>query len=231
MSTIIELLEEYTSNYNSELFANFIGSVDSFELHDMDNDIKANGWGIKKITDVDNVEDFMTIFQIFYRLTGRLPLSNGLLVIPGGDARPEEDRVNMKSLYEMFKHTNSHGLVSLPFLGLIQYYLEKNDHSLTKSELTEPYPNLLYITLSGARDFRFETVSDLTAKLSFLLKHAIVQNIQKKRKNANTNVNNGCIFNPKINDPLVTVIDILDDILCRTQKNNVSLYPTSGTNS
>ena len=92
----------------------------------------------------------------------------------------------MKSLYEMFKHKNSHGLVSLPFLGLIQYYSEKNDHSLTKSELTEPYPNLLYITLSGARDFRFETVSDLTAKLSFLLKHAIVQNIQKKRKNANT---------------------------------------------
>ena len=31
----------------------------------------------------------------------------------------------MKNLYEMFKHTNSHGLVSLPFLGLIQYYLEK----------------------------------------------------------------------------------------------------------
>ena len=56
------MLEEYTSNYISELFANFIGSVDSFELHDMDNDIKANGWGIKKITDVDNVEDFMTIF-------------------------------------------------------------------------------------------------------------------------------------------------------------------------
>ena len=140
----------------------------------------------KKITDVDNAKDFMKIFQIFYQLIGRLPLSNGLLVIPDGDAPPGEDRVNMKSLYEMFKHKNSHGLVSLPFLGLIQYYSEKNDHSLTKSELTEPYPNLLYITLSGARDFRFETVSDLTAKLSFLLKHAIVQNIQKKRKNANT---------------------------------------------
>ena len=91
----------------------------------MDNDIKANGWGIKKITDVNNAEDFMTIFQTFYQLTGRLPLSNGLLVIPDGDSLPGEDRVNMKNLYEMFKHTNSHGLVSLPFLGLIQYYLEK----------------------------------------------------------------------------------------------------------
>ena len=91
----------------------------------MDHDIKANGWGIKKITDVNNAEDFMTIFQTFYQLTGRLPLSNGLLVIPDGDPPPGGDRVNMKNLYEMFKHTNSHGLVSLPFLGLIQYYLEK----------------------------------------------------------------------------------------------------------
>ena len=41
----------------------------------MDHDIKANGWGIKKITDANNAEDFMTIFQTFYQLTGRLPLT------------------------------------------------------------------------------------------------------------------------------------------------------------
>ena len=73
----------------------------------MDNDITANGWGIKKITDVNNAEDFMAIN--FHQLTGRLPLSNGLLVITDGDpppAPPGEDRVNMKSLYEMFKTRN-----------------------------------------------------------------------------------------------------------------------------
>ena len=69
----------------------------------------------------------MTIFPTFYQLTGRLPLSNGLLVIPDGNPPPGEDRVDMKSLHEMFKHTNSYGLVSLPLLGLIQYYLEQND--------------------------------------------------------------------------------------------------------
>ena len=31
----------------------------------MDGDIKANGWGIKKITDFKNTEDFITIFQTF----------------------------------------------------------------------------------------------------------------------------------------------------------------------
>ena len=103
----------------SELFADFIRSTDLLNLQDMDNDIKANEWGIKKMTDVNSAEDFMTIFQAFYQLTGRLSLSNGLLVIPVGDPPPGEDRVNMKSMYEIFRHTNSHGLVSLPFLGLI----------------------------------------------------------------------------------------------------------------
>ena len=103
----------------SELFADFIRSTDLLNLQDMDNDIKANEWGIKKITDVNSAEDFMTIFQAFYQLTGRLSLSNGLLVIPVGDPPPGEDRVNMKSMYEIFRQTNSHGLVSLPFLGLI----------------------------------------------------------------------------------------------------------------
>ena len=64
----------------------------------MDEDIKSNGWGIKKITDVNNAEDFISIFQTFYQLTGCLPLSNGLLVIPDGDPPPGEDRINMKSL-------------------------------------------------------------------------------------------------------------------------------------
>ena len=155
-----EIIETIESNYRiarrvyqqlyidiSVLFADFIRSMNSFEIHDMDNDIKANEWAIKKITDVNDAEDFMTIFQTFYQITGRLPLSNGLLIIPDGDAPPGEDRVNMKNLYELFRHTNSHGLVSLPFLGLIQYYLEKSDHSLIKSTLTELYSNLSYITL------------------------------------------------------------------------------------
>ena len=58
----------------SELFANFIRSIDPLNSQDMDNNIKANGWGIKEITDVNNAEGFMTIFQTFYQLTGRLSL-------------------------------------------------------------------------------------------------------------------------------------------------------------
>ena len=64
----------------------------------MDEDIKSNGWGIKKITDSNNAENFISIFQTFYQLTDRLPFSNDLLVIPDGDPPPGEDRINMKSL-------------------------------------------------------------------------------------------------------------------------------------
>ena len=98
--------------------------------------------GIKRIIDVKDAEDFVNIFQTFYQLTDRLPLSNGLLVIPDGDPPPGEKRVNMKSLYDMFKNSNSHGLVSLPFLGILQYYLERNDFSMIQDALTELYSNL-----------------------------------------------------------------------------------------
>ena len=80
-----------------------------------------------------------------------MPLSNGLLVVPDSDPLPE-DRVNMKSLYNIFRHTNSQGLVSLPLLGVLQFYLKKKeDFSLIKKALTELYQNLSYITLSEAR--------------------------------------------------------------------------------
>ena len=114
----------------TELFAEFIRSLSSYEISDMNEDIKANGWGIKKINEVSDAQELMKIFQDFYSLTGRLLLSNNLLVVPDGDAPPE--KLNMRHLYDLFKNTNSHGIVSLPFLGLIQYYLEENDQSLIK---------------------------------------------------------------------------------------------------
>ena len=50
----------------SELFAQFIRSVLPLDLQDMDENIKSNGWGIKKLTDVENSLDLINIFQTFY---------------------------------------------------------------------------------------------------------------------------------------------------------------------
>ena len=166
--------------------------------------------GNKKISEVSDAQEVLKIFQDFYSLTGRLPLSNNLLVVPDGDAPPEE-KLNMRHFYDLFKNTNSHEIVSLPFLGLIQYYLEENDHSLIKNTTTELYYNLSYMTLSGGRGFRFDDISELTARLSILLKHATLGN-NKLREIGNENlakkINEERIFEPKIEDPLDEVIEI-----------------------
>ena len=117
-----------------ELFAEFISSLSSYEIHDMYKDIKANGSGIKKITENSGTQELLKLFQDFYTIMGRLPLSNSLLVVPDGNTPPEE-KINLRQLYDLFKNTNSHGLVSLPFLELLQFYLEGNDHSLIKKML------------------------------------------------------------------------------------------------
>ena len=88
-------------------------------MQDINEDIKTNGWGIKKVTEIQDAQELLKIFQNFYTMTGRLPTSNGLLVVPDGDAAPGENKINMKQLYDLFKNSNSHGIVSLPFLGLI----------------------------------------------------------------------------------------------------------------
>ena len=196
----------------SELFADFIRSLSTFEQQDLDEDIRANCWGIKKISEVSDSEEVLKIFQDFYSLTGRLPLSNSLLVVPDGDAPPDE-KLNMKNFYELFKNTNSHGIVSSPFLGLIQYYLEENDQSLTKNAILELYYNLSYMTLSRGRDFRFEAISNLTARLSFLLKHATLGN-KRLREIENENlakkINEDRIFEAKIEDPFDEVLEVID---------------------
>ena len=68
-------------------------------------------------------------------------------------------------------------------------------------------------------------MSDLTAKSSFLLKHATFQNIEETENShiANGhNINSGCLFTPKIEDPLDTVIEILDDPYAEHKK---AMYP------
>ena len=84
----------------------------------MDEDIAANGWEIIKISEVTDSGEMLKIFQDFFSLIGRLPLSNSLLVVPDGDAPPDE-KLNMKQLYDLFKNTDFYKVVSLPFLGLI----------------------------------------------------------------------------------------------------------------
>ena len=102
--------------------------------------------------------------------------------MPDGDAQPGENKVNMKQLYDLFKNTGSHGLVSLPFLVFLLHFFESSqDLKFIKDATTELYKNLSYMSLSSARNFEFDAVSNFIAHLSFIIKKNTIE--KKKKKN------------------------------------------------
>ena len=189
--------------------------MDSYEIQDIEEDMKVNGWGtVEKISEINDSIRMLNLFQDFYTSTGRLPAFNGLLVVPDGDTSENSNKVNMKNLYDLFKNTKSHGLVSLPFLGLLLHFFEsEKDLYLIKNATTELYKNLSYMTLSGARNLEFEAVSDFIARLSVIIKGNTIQNInntEDENISLAEQINAGRIFDPVVNDPLDDVIEIMD---------------------
>ena len=155
----------------------------------------------------------MNIFQEFYVATGRLPTFNKLLVVPDGDALPNE-KINIKHIYDLFKNTASNRLVSMPFLGLLLYYLhDKHKLGLLKQATSELYRNLSYAMLSGERPLEFEAISHFIGELAFSIKSFTVQNNRQKEiemKKIAKAINDGRIFEPVIDDPLDDVVEIMD---------------------
>ena len=82
---------------------------------------------------------------MFYYVNGRFSLTNGLLIVPDREVSEGEEKINLKQLYNMFKDTNSHGLVSLQFLYTLEIF-SGVDKSIPKSAITELYKNLSYET-------------------------------------------------------------------------------------
>ena len=89
----------------------------------------------------------------------------------------------MKQLYDLFKNTGSHGVVSLPFLGLLFHFFEsEKDLVYVKHATTELYRNLSYMTLSGRRQLEIQAVSDLIGQLSFAIKSFTVQTKRNRKR-------------------------------------------------
>ena len=86
-------------------FIEYIHSLND-EIQQLDDDLKVNGWGTKSLLEIENAYELLTIFQMFYCFNGRLPLTNGLLIVPVGEVPKSTKKINLKHLYEMFKDTN-----------------------------------------------------------------------------------------------------------------------------
>ena len=166
----------------AELFHEYIQSIDSYEQQGIEEDMKINGCGtVESISEIKDSMRLLNIFQDFYTATGRLPTFNELLIVPDGEAQPGENKINMKQLYNLFKNTDSHGLVSLPFLGLLFHYFEsEKDLIYVKNATTELYKNLSYMTLSGSRNLEIEAACDFIGQLSFIIKSNTIQNLKQR---------------------------------------------------
>ena len=128
-------------------FIEYINSLDKYEIEQLDDDIKASRYGIKSILEIESTNELLKIFELFHYLNRRLLLTNDLMIIPYGEVPEGTEKINLKLLYEMFKDTELHGLVSIQFLCVLGKFFEA-DSSILKQTITELYMNLSYETLS-----------------------------------------------------------------------------------
>ena len=82
----------------------------------------------------------------------------------------------------MFRHTKSHGLVSLPFSGALHMFFDRKNIDQIKNTMSELYRNLSYATLSRARTFDFDAISDLVGRISFLIKGSTLLNRDRRER-------------------------------------------------
>lgn len=119
------------------------------------------------------------VFLKFFHYNGRLLQTDGLLIVPDGETPPAFEKISLKTLYEMFKDTKSHGLASLQFLNVLNIFFG-GDVDLYRDTITELYNNLSLEMFSGRQNISFEEISDLTVEISFKMKHAILSNLERK---------------------------------------------------
>ena len=170
-----------------DTFIEYIHSLNPNEIQELDDELKANGWGVKSLLDVESSYELLSVFEMFYYLNGRFPLTNGLLIVLDGEVPEDTEKVNLKILYEMFRDTDSHGLFSLQFLYTLGIFFGV-DKSIPKSAITELYKNFSYETMSGAGDLDFQAVSDLISEVGFQIKHLTLLNRKQKEEDNESNL-------------------------------------------
>ena len=165
----------------ADIFFEYIHSLDADEVQQLDDDLKSNGWGAIDLLKTERSLELLSIFQLFYHNNGRLSQTNGLLIVPDEDAPKGEEKIILKSLDEIFRDTYSHGLFPLQFLRVLGIFFRVGIKA-PKDAITELYKNPSHSTLSGASEFSFECLSDLTSALSFKIKKSTLANRDRRER-------------------------------------------------
>lgn len=89
----------------ADLFIQYIHKLDPDEIEQMNNDLKANGWGVKSVVEIQYAFEFLWTFQMFYYYNRWVLSTNAFLIVPDGNTPPGSEKISLKTLYEMFKDT------------------------------------------------------------------------------------------------------------------------------
>ena len=68
------------------------------KIQQLDDDIETNVWELINLFQIDNALQLLSTFQLFYHNNGRLPLTNGLLIVPDSEVPEGEEKISLKNL-------------------------------------------------------------------------------------------------------------------------------------
>ena len=94
---IMRKIYQYLFTEVAGIFLEYIHSLDSNEIQQLDDNIKTNGWRFISLLKIYNSVGLLSTFQLFYHNHGRLPLKNGLLINPDGEVPEGEEKINLKT--------------------------------------------------------------------------------------------------------------------------------------
>ena len=125
----------------AENFQFYINSLDQAEIEEINTDFI--GSGLNYIQNVESATELLMLFDFFYFINGRYPATTAHTFIPRPELPMEVngEEINIKNLYEKFRWTNSHGLVSSQFLAALNIFFGGNPE-ISQKNLTEFYQNM-----------------------------------------------------------------------------------------
>ena len=142
------------------------------------------------IENYTDATDLLQVFDLFYYINGRFPFTTGLLPIPDRDfpAFVGDQKLSIKKLGKQFRDSLSHGIVVLPFICALNFFLS-GDPEKSKNPLTELYYNVFLEILSDEyeQSSTYDAISELFAEVSTGLQEAIRSNKLKREEGKNKN--------------------------------------------
>ena len=162
-------------------FQLYINSLEQSELEEIDVDFVSSG--LNSIQNVDSATELLMLFDFFYFVNGRFPTTTAHTFIPRADLPMEVDgeEINIKKIYEKFRGTNSHSLVSAQFLGALNIFFG-GDPEITRKFLTEFYQNMTVSNLSTVGSFYFDALTDISVEINLMLRRLADQKNEAIKK-------------------------------------------------